>query len=197
MPAWLKPDAIRIDKEDISAALGSGTVRVAGDQEAAPAWAAFKYNAQPFRDATPTHVLLLPHNLRAPEAWEMNILALERGEWAPQMDQNEAAFRKYKKERRQLGSLFEKPSEEEKEKSPKFAMLISPTSDIESGPKHSPLPFCLYTPLQSCSLRCRAQPHRPARQVRIPRVLVLNSRNRRVIPAKTARKSPNFLRRPP
>lgn len=44
----------------------------------------------------------------------MNILALEQGEWTENMENNNAdAFRKYKKERRGLGSLFAPPSDEE------------------------------------------------------------------------------------
>ena len=41
---------------------------------------------------------------RAPEEWEVNIIALERGEWAENM--SEDAFRKYKKERPKLGGIF-------------------------------------------------------------------------------------------
>lgn len=41
---------------------------------------------------------------RAPETWEVNIIALERGEWGSEMP--EEAFRKYKKERPKLGGLF-------------------------------------------------------------------------------------------
>jgi hypothetical protein len=37
---------------------------------------------------------------RPPEDWEINIIALERGEWIPNM--SEEAFRKYKKERPKL-----------------------------------------------------------------------------------------------
>ncbi len=37
---------------------------------------------------------------RPPEEWELNIIAIERGEWSEHM--SEEAFRKYKKERPKL-----------------------------------------------------------------------------------------------
>jgi len=43
---------------------------------------------------------------RQPEDWEINIIALERGEWVGGMEEKKDAFRKYKKERPKLGNLF-------------------------------------------------------------------------------------------
>ena len=48
---------------------------------------------------------------REPEDWEKYILALEKGEWAPGMEQN-GAFKRWKKERPSMPSIYLKSSTE-------------------------------------------------------------------------------------
>jgi len=84
---WMGSSTIRIAHDDVQAALSEGAVQVAAsaEEKESPQWmAAF----------------------REPEEWELSILALEKGEWIPEMDKNADAFRKYKKERKQVGNLF-------------------------------------------------------------------------------------------
>lgn len=65
---------------------------------------------------------------RAPEEWEVNIIALERGEWNENM-QNDA-FRKYKKERPKLGNLFDSFSTPEKLTSTKSEEHLTVNIDL-------------------------------------------------------------------
>lgn len=60
------------------------------------------------------------------------------------MEQSAEAFRKYRKERRQLGSLFDKQEESQQQVLP---MLISPAADIDSGLPSSRPRFPLTSPV--------------------------------------------------
>jgi hypothetical protein len=71
---------------------------------------------------------------RPPEEWEINIIALERGEWIPNM--SEEAFRKYKKERPKLKDatwfLIEEKVEETNTSS-NSSSTTTPTSAFSSS----------------------------------------------------------------
>lgn len=108
LPEWMRtydPEGtgtVRFNKDDIDAAFTGGSVRIYGENadDDFPAFLKFSY-------IYITNFCV--NDISAPEDWEVNILALEKGEWTPDMDNNADAFRKYKKERRSLGSLFSGP----------------------------------------------------------------------------------------
>jgi hypothetical protein len=75
-PPWVDFGSVRISREDID----SGTVRVSSGQQAS-------------------------YLYRPPENWELSILSLEHGEWAPEM--SEDAFGKFRKKRKGLSSVFD------------------------------------------------------------------------------------------
>jgi len=90
-----------------------GTVRVKDgketiEQEEMPNWALFSLDIERNDDfgtvkcsSTRDDISFL---YRPPEDWEVNILALEKGEYAPEM--KEEAFGKYKKKRKGVNDLF-------------------------------------------------------------------------------------------
>lgn len=101
---WMGTSTIRIASEDVQTALSEGAVQL---QHETPQW----MNA-----------------MKEPEDWELSILALEKGEWIPEMDKNAEAFRKYRKERKQLGNLFAEPKR--KRSSP--VLTAAPESVVEA-----------------------------------------------------------------
>lgn len=76
---------------------------------------------------------------RAPEEWEVNIIALERGEWNENMQEIDA-FRKYKKERPKLGNLFDTVSSPSKLSSVKSEEHLSPRMEIPTYTTSSSAP---------------------------------------------------------
>lgn len=58
---------------------------------------------------------------RPPEEWELNIIAIERGEWSEHM--SEEAFRKYKKERPKLKDCAFLVEEEEQMPISKYLII--------------------------------------------------------------------------
>jgi len=107
-PIWADFGSVRISREDID----SGTVRVTAGQQSSYVY-------------------------RPPENWELSILSLEHGEWAPEMSDD--AFGKFRKKRKGLSSVFDEdptspspeltPRKDDRHKRPDFAALERTNSD--------------------------------------------------------------------
>eukprot|EP01125_Pyxidicula_operculata_P012311 TRINITY_DN4037_c0_g1_i2.p1 TRINITY_DN4037_c0_g1~~TRINITY_DN4037_c0_g1_i2.p1 ORF type:complete len:274 (-),score=60.13 TRINITY_DN4037_c0_g1_i2:175-996(-) len=111
------------DDEDFGTVKFCGTVKIneSGkylDEDSAPSWASNAFGTMKItrkelesgdvklekRDKKKEKEPDFLEFLKVPEAWELNILALENGEWTSNM--NKDVFGKYKKERPTLAGLF-------------------------------------------------------------------------------------------